>query len=101
MGAAAVGLRHRRAAALAKDAADAKKYLNRVVADHKGTPWAMDAEQELSEPFGWEWHETFTDVAGPLAKAEAKKSPAAGTAGAATQTAPRSAAAVARLRAER
>ena len=41
--------------ALAKDAEDAKKYLNRVVADHKGTPWAVDAEKELKQPLGWEW----------------------------------------------
>ena len=34
--------------ALAKDAADATAYLERVVAEHKGTPWAMDAQRELS-----------------------------------------------------
>jgi hypothetical protein len=59
--------------ALAKDADDAKKYLSRVVTDHKGTPWAMDAEKELRQPFGWEWRETFTDVQGKIAKAEARK----------------------------
>ncbi len=59
--------------ALAKDAEDAKKYLERVVADHPGTPWALDAAQELREPFGWEWHESFTDVAGRLARAEAAR----------------------------
>ena len=51
--------------ALEKDAADAKKYLNRVVTDHKGTPWAVDAERELREPLGWEWHEAFTRRIGP------------------------------------
>jgi hypothetical protein len=55
--------------ALAKDAEDAKKYLNRVVADHKGTPWAMDAEKELRQPLGWEWTERFTDVEGRMARA--------------------------------
>jgi hypothetical protein len=55
--------------ALAKDAQDAKKYLNRVVTDHKGTPWAMDAEKELRQPLGWEWTERFTDVEGRLARA--------------------------------
>jgi hypothetical protein len=59
--------------ALAKDAADAKTYLERVVKDHAGTPWAMEAEAELREPFGWEWHEAFTDVAGRLARAEANR----------------------------
>jgi hypothetical protein len=56
--------------ALAKDAADAKAYLNRVLADHKGTPWAVDAEKELKQPLGWEWHERFTDVAGRMAQRE-------------------------------
>jgi hypothetical protein len=56
--------------ALAKDAEDARMYLERVVAQHEGTPWAMDAAEELRQPFGWEWHEEFTDVAGRLAQAE-------------------------------
>jgi len=56
--------------ALAKDAADAQRYLQRVVAEHKGTPWELDAEQELREPLGWQWDEEFTDVAGRLARAE-------------------------------
>jgi hypothetical protein len=60
--------------ALAKDAADAKKYLERVVAEHKGTPWAADAAEELKRPLGWEWDEEFTDVAGRLARAEANRS---------------------------
>ncbi|MEX0612229.1 MAG: VWA domain-containing protein, partial [Pirellulales bacterium] len=59
--------------ALAKDADDSRKYLERVVAEHKGTPWALDAERELREPFGWEWREEFTDVAGRLARAEAAR----------------------------
>jgi hypothetical protein len=59
--------------ALAKDADDAQKYLTRVVTDHKGTPWAMDAEKELKQPLGWEWHESFTDVQGRVAKAEARR----------------------------
>ena len=59
--------------ALAKDAADARKYLVRVVAEHQGTPWALDAERELRQPLGWQWHEEFTDVAGRLARAEAAR----------------------------
>jgi hypothetical protein len=59
--------------ALAKDAADARKYLQRVVAEHQGTPWALLAERELREPLGWLWHEEFTDVAGRLARAEAAR----------------------------
>ncbi len=59
--------------ALAKDAADARMYLERVVAEHDGTPWAIEAAQELREPFGWEWHERFTDVAGRIARAESAR----------------------------
>jgi hypothetical protein len=59
--------------ALTKDAEDAKKYLTRVATDNKGTPWAMDAEKELRKPLGWEWHESFTDAAGKLAEAKARK----------------------------
>jgi hypothetical protein len=59
--------------ALEKDAEDARKYLNRVTSDHKGTPWAVDAERELREPLGWEWHEAFTDVAGRIAQAQAAR----------------------------
>jgi len=59
--------------ALARDAADAKKYLERVVAEHRGTPWAMEAAEELKHPLGWEWDEEFTDVAGRLARAEANR----------------------------
>jgi hypothetical protein len=59
--------------ALAKDAEDAKKYLERVVTEHPGTPWALEAAQELRQPIGWEWSESFTDVAGRLARAEAAR----------------------------
>lgn len=33
-------------------------YLNRVVEEHPGTPWAFLARIELSEPLGWQWRET-------------------------------------------
>jgi hypothetical protein len=56
--------------ALEKDAEDARKYLERVVAEHEGTPWAQDAKRELRQPFGWEWREKFNDVAGRIARAE-------------------------------
>jgi hypothetical protein len=59
--------------ALEKDAEDARKYLNRVATDHKGTPWAVDAERELRDPLGWEWREMYTGVAERLARNEANK----------------------------
>jgi hypothetical protein len=56
--------------ALEKDAADARTYLERVVANHDGTPWARDAARELRQPLGWEWRESFNDVAGRIARAQ-------------------------------
>jgi hypothetical protein len=56
--------------ALAKDATAAEAYLKRVVAEHPETPWALDAERELKQPFGWKWTEDFTDVARRMAEAE-------------------------------
>jgi hypothetical protein len=56
--------------ALAKDAATATQYLQRVVKDHPGTPWAMDAQRELDEPLGWKWTERFTNVAARVAAAQ-------------------------------
>jgi hypothetical protein len=58
---------------LQRDAEDARKYLKRVVTDHKGTPWAVDAERELREPLGWEWRETFSNVQGRIAQAQANR----------------------------
>jgi hypothetical protein len=34
-----------------------RTYLERVVKEHPGTPWAMLAERELSIPLGWAWAE--------------------------------------------
>lgn len=38
-----------------KMAAKAQEYLERVVNQHQGTPWAKLAERELSKPMGWSW----------------------------------------------
>ncbi|MFK7769321.1 MAG: vWA domain-containing protein [Mariniblastus sp.] len=38
----------------------AKMYLERVVEEHPGTPWAMLAERELKTPIGWKWTQTYT-----------------------------------------
>jgi len=35
----------------------AKMYLQRVIDEHPGTPWAKIAEAELSSPMGWTWKE--------------------------------------------
>lgn len=47
---------------LAKLGERAKMYLNRVVKDHPGTPWALLAEKELKDPVGWVWQDSFTDL---------------------------------------
>lgn len=43
----------------------ARMYLNRVVTEHPGTPWAMLAERELKDKIGWTWKEEFTDLSPP------------------------------------
>jgi hypothetical protein len=45
-----------------KLAEQAKTYLQRVVAEHPGTPWALIAEQELKTKLGHAWRETYTGV---------------------------------------
>ena len=41
-----------------KLAQKARTYLDRVVDEHPGTPWALIAKKELESPFGWKWEET-------------------------------------------
>jgi hypothetical protein len=53
---------HFSSSALEKVAQKAKKYLNNVVTDHPGTPWAMEAKRELETPLGWRWDEGFTPI---------------------------------------
>lgn len=43
----------------------AEQYLERVVKEHKGTPWELLARRELSTPFGWEWQEAYTRPPAP------------------------------------
>jgi uncharacterized protein YegL len=38
-------------------AEEARRLLKRVVDDHPGTPWAMLAQRELKDPFGFRWVE--------------------------------------------
>lgn len=40
-------------------AEEAKRLLQRVIEDHPGTPWALLAQRELKDPFGFEWVETY------------------------------------------
>ncbi|MFO0913296.1 MAG: vWA domain-containing protein [Pirellulales bacterium] len=42
-----------------------REYLERVVKEHPGTPWAYLAQRELKEPMGWRWDERFTNLAPP------------------------------------
>jgi hypothetical protein len=47
---------------ISKEAEQARTYLQRVVTEHPGTPWAMLAEKELAVPFGWKWTERFDNL---------------------------------------
>jgi hypothetical protein len=46
-----------------KLAGEARAHLERVVADHPGTPWAYIASEELKVPLGYAWREKHTGVA--------------------------------------
>ena len=50
---------------MVKMAERATMYLERVVKEHPGTPWALLAERELKDPLGWVWKEEFTDLSPP------------------------------------
>jgi hypothetical protein len=50
---------------LEKEAQKAREYLESVIKDHAGTPWAMLAERELKTPLGWVWKERYTGVNAP------------------------------------
>lgn len=41
----------------------ARLYLERTVAEHPETPWALLAEEELARPLGWKWTESYTPMA--------------------------------------
>lgn len=56
---------HFEGTALQKLAEKARFYLQRVVDEHPGTPWALIAERELATPMGWQWQETYTGVNAP------------------------------------
>ena len=50
---------------LEKEAKLAQELLTGVIEKHKGTPWALLAQRELDHKMGWEWTESFTDLAPP------------------------------------
>lgn len=45
-----------------KQAKQAKELLQRVVAEHPGTPWALLAAEDLKQPMGYRWGERFTPL---------------------------------------
>lgn len=53
-----------------KLAGEARGHLERVVADHPGTPWAHIAAEELKVPLGYAWQEKHTGVAERMRMAE-------------------------------
>lgn len=44
---------------MSKFAEKARTYLQRVVDEHPGTPWALMAQRELDTPIGWQWVEEY------------------------------------------
>jgi hypothetical protein len=43
----------------AEAAEEATALLKKVIEEHKGTPWALLAQRELKDPFGFKWTETY------------------------------------------
>jgi len=43
----------------------ASELLTAVSTEHKGTPWALLASEELKVPFGWQWKEAYTKLDPP------------------------------------
>lgn len=43
----------------------ARVYLERVIEEHPGTPWALLARRELETPLSWKWSESFTNLDPP------------------------------------
>ncbi len=65
---------------VAKVANEAKTLLQRVLQDHPNTPWALLAQRELKDPFGFKWVETYVPPPPPrkeMDAPEAKKKKAA------------------------
>jgi hypothetical protein len=52
---------------------EATALLKRVVADHPGTPWALLAQREVKDPFGFKWVETFVPPRPKPQESAAKK----------------------------
>jgi len=48
-----------------KLARQATEYLERVVEEHPGTPWAFQAARELRSPLGYAWNEIHTGINDP------------------------------------
>ncbi len=48
-----------------KFAEQARVYLQRVIEDHAGTPWAFLAKREFNQPLGYAWDEIHTGINDP------------------------------------
>ena len=53
----------------------ALEYLNRVITEHPGTPWAYLAKVELRDPLGWAWVEGQTPAAQMAANGPQERTP--------------------------
>ncbi len=60
---------------MTKFADKARVYLQRVVDEHAGTPWALMAQRELDTPIGWKWVEEFDPPPPPPMRRAAANNP--------------------------
>jgi len=54
----------------------ARHDLRRVVREHAGTPWEVVAREELDEPLGWRWTESYTGPRESVARRPNNRPPA-------------------------
>ena len=53
----------------------ARSLLEQVQSEHPNTPWALLAEKELETPFGWQWSDSYTELAPPPAQVAGNNNP--------------------------
>ncbi len=56
---------------VSRAATETRALLKRVVDDHPNTPWALLAQRELKDPFGFKWVETYVPPIPPRREADA------------------------------
>lgn len=68
---------------------EARALLEKVITEHRGTPWAVLAQRELRDPFGFKWVETYVPPPPPPREGDAARKKAQQKANAAAGPVPK------------